>query len=862
MSINFLIINQNHKKRHLIWYSKNMQEIYLLDGSCFVYRAYHAIKGLSTSSGIPTNAVYGFTRMLLKLCKKKNVKYMLCAFDSPHPTKRHKLYEEYKITRPETPKDLPMQIDYIKQIIDAIGIPRIEVVGYEADDIIATTVEVIKQITSLNFIIISLDKDMLQLVSDNVKIYDPINEVIIDREYVLKKYGVPPENLNDFMALIGDKIDNIPGIKGIGEKTAANLIKRYSCIENIIKNIEIIKPSKVAELIKKNIESLKLSKELVILKKDTPIEIKLDNLKIKQPNREKLIQIFRELEFNTLLKQITKDFPEHSSFSVLQLRLTSGNKKNNTVELIEKIREYGKFSITFHKDSIIAGINGVLYEVSLNDSRISEILSSEILKILYNTKEALKKLKNLNMKLSPPYFDLMIVAYLINPNRGKYIIDELILEYVGKFYEESDNINLYMLELYEKLNKELKEKELENLYFDIEMPLIEVLFDMEEAGIKVNIEKLETLTKHVSIELDKIKEKIYRIAGTEFNINSPKQLSEVLYDRLGLKTRKRGKKARSTEMELLKELAIQHELPLEVINYRSLNKLLTGYLNPLKDCINPETKRIHAKWSQTVAGTGRIVSSEPNLQNIPVKGEWAEFLREVFIPEDGYMFLSADYSQIELRVLAHMSKDPSLIKAFLEGKDIHTATASEIFSIPETAVTDEQRRVAKTVNFGISYGISAFGLSESIKIPYEKAEELIELYFLRYPMVKEFVEETISFAKKNGYVKTLFGRIRPIPEINSPNQLLRMQSERMAVNATVQGTAADIIKIAMIGIYNSLKKEKLNAKIILQIHDEIILEVEENVIEKVIEVVQNEMKDFSLLVPLEVNIFSGKNLNL
>lgn len=838
-----------------------MHEIYLLDGSCFIYRAYHAIKGLSTSRGIPTNAIYGFTRMLLKLLREKNVKYILCAFDSPHPTKRHKIYEEYKITRPETPKDLPVQIDYIKQIIDALGITRIEVPGYEADDIIATAVGVINQFAPLSFTIISLDKDMLQLVSDNVRIYDPFNETIIDREYVIKKYGVPPEKFNDFMALVGDTIDNIPGVKGIGEKTAANLIKRYGCIENILKNLDIIKPLKVAEIIKKNIKSLQLSKELVILKKDTPIEIKLDDLKIKQQDREKLVQIFRELEFNTLLKQIIKDFSDNSPCSVLKLRLDSENKRNIN-ELIEKIKEYGKFSITFNKDSIIAGINGTLYEITLNDSRLDEILSSEILKIIYNAKEVLKKLKNSNLKLSPPYFDLMIAAYLINPNRGRYNIDDLILEYLGKFYESNENINFYMLNLYEKLNKELKEKELENLYFDIEMPLIEVLFDMEQAGIKVNIEKLETLTKHISMELDKIKEKIYTIAGTEFNINSPKQLAEVLYDRIGLKTRKRGKKARSTEMEVLEELAIQHELPHEVINYRTLNKLLTAYLIPLKDYINPETKRIHTKWSQTVAGTGRIVSSEPNLQNIPVKGEWAEFLREVFIPENGYMFLSADYSQIELRLLAHMSEDPSLIKAFLDGKDIHTATASEIFSIPESDVTDEHRRIAKTVNFGISYGISPFGLSESIKIPYEKAEELIELYFLRYPMVRKFIEETISFAKKNGYVRTLFGRIRPLPEINSSNQFLRMQSERMAVNARVQGTAADIIKIAMIRIYNRLKKEKFNAKIILQIHDEIVLEVEQKVIEKVSEIVQNEMKDFSLSVPLEVNVFSGNSLNL
>ncbi|MEN2993735.1 MAG: DNA polymerase I [Thermodesulfovibrio sp.] len=832
-----------------------MNEVYLLDGSCFVYRAYHAIKGLRTSKGIPTNAIYGFTRMLLKLLKEKSINYMLCAFDSPHPTKRHKLYEEYKITRPETPKDLPIQIDYIKRIIDALGIKRIETPGYEADDIIATVVDIIKQSAPLSFIIVSLDKDMLQLISDNVKIYDPFNEILIDREYVIKKYGIPPEKLNDFMALVGDTIDNIPGVKGIGEKTALDLIKRYGCIENIIKNVEVIRPPKLAELIKKNIESLKLSKELVMLKKDAPIELKLDDLIVKEQDRDKIIQIFRKLEFNTLLKQIIKEVSEPTSNQISFI-------KNNTAELIKKIKEYEKFTVTLHEESIILGIDGSFYETSLRDSRVNEILSSENLKIIYNVKEVLKKLKNFEIKIQPPYFDLMIVAYLINPNRGKYSIDELILEYTGKVYEKNESINPYMFELYEKLSKELKEKELETVYFNIEMPLIEVLFDMEMTGIKVNTEKLEALTKQISIEIDKTKEKIYRIAGTEFNINSPKKLAEILYDKLGLKSRKRGKKARSTEMEVLEELAIQHELPQEVINYRTLNKIFSSYLTPLKQYINPETKRIHTKWSQTVAVTGRIVSSEPNLQNIPVKGEWANLLREIFIPEDGYLFLTADYSQIELRVLAHMSEDLSLIRAFQEGKDIHTATASEIFSLPENAVTEEHRRVAKTVNFGIFYGISPFGLSESLKIPYEKAEELIELYFLRYPNVRKFIEETINFAKKNGYVRTLFGRIRPIADINSPNQFLRMQSERMAVNSTVQGTAADIIKIAMIRIYNRLKRENLNAKIILQIHDEIVLEVEENIIEKVSEIVKNEMKDFSLLVPLEVNLAFGKSLNL
>lgn len=822
-----------------------MSEIYLLDASCFVYRAYHAIKGLNTSKGIPTNAVYSFTKMLLKLLKEKNIQYMLCAFDSPHPTKRHKVYEEYKITRPETPKDLPIQLDYIKQIIDAFGIKKVEIPGYEADDILATVVEILPQ---HYFFIVSLDKDMLQLVSDNVKVYDPFNGIIIDREYVINKYAIAPEKFNDFMALVGDTIDNIPGVKGVGEKTAIELLKKYETVENILKNVDILKPFKVAELIKKNIELLKLSKELVMLKKDAPIEFKVEELKIKKSDNEKIFQIFHELEFKSLLKEF---FTKNIKSEPLIL------KKADTDEIFPKIKEKRKFAVTLTEDTAVINIDEEAYELALKNSEL--IFNSEALKILYNAKEAFKKLKELQIKITPPYFDLMIGAYLINPNKGNYDLNDIVFEYLGKPYLQPE---FKLLKLYEKIIKELKEKELENLYFDIEIPLIEVLFEMEKAGIKVNIEKLEAVTKQISLEIEKVKDRIYRAATTEFNINSPKQLAWVLYDKLGLKTRKKGKKARSTEMEVLEELASQHELPGELINYRILNKLLSGYLTPLKNYINPKTQRIHTQWSQTTAVTGRIVSSEPNLQNIPIKGQWAELLREVFVPEEKYLFLSADYSQIELRVLAHLSQDSNLIKAFHEGKDIHRLTASEIFSIPEETVTERQRRIAKTVNFGISYGISAFGLSESTKIPYEKAEELIDLYFLRYPMVKKFIEETISFVKENGYVRTIFGRIRPIPEINSPNQILRAQAERMAVNARVQGTAVDIIKIAMIRIHNKIKKEKLNAKIILQIHDEIVVEVEEKDVERLKEFVQKEMKDFSLAVPIEVNIFVGKSLNL
>lgn len=829
-----------------------MKEIYLVDGSCFVYRAYHAIKGLSTSSGLPTNAVYGFTRMLMKLLKKRNIQYMLIAFDSPHPTKRHKLYEEYKITRPETPKDLPIQIEYIKRIVDALGVKRLEIPGYEADDIIATAVDhlvkrqnktltLFKQPTEdLKIFIVSLDKDMFQLVSDGVFIYDPFSDTLFDKKKVKQKFGVNPERFVDYMALIGDSIDNIPGVKGVGEKVAIELLEKYGSVENIIKALPYLKPERLTKLIKNSVESLVLSKELVTLKKDAPFNLSIEELKVSQPDIFQLIQIFRQLEFRSLLKEISPDKAQAEHYEKFE------GIKANRVALI------------FLEDKALIGINHTSYEASY-DISLTELLSSDSLKILYDAKEDIKKLRKKGLEIKEPYFDLMIAGYLLNPDKGKYSFEDLAIDYCGLVMQRTPQS---YLKLYETTYKLLKEKELERVYFEIEMPLIKVLAHMEEVGLKVNLAKLVELEKMISFEIEKIKGKIYNTLGYNFNINSPRQLAEVLYDKLGLKSRKKGKKARSTEMEVLQELACQHEIVQEVINYRILNKVLSGYLLPIKEHVNPKTQRLHTKWQQTSAGTGRLISAEPNLQNIPVRGYWAELLREIFCPEEGYIFLSADYSQIELRVLAHLSKDPALIKAFRDDEDIHTFTASQIFSVPTETVTEQQRRVAKTVNFGILYGMTAFGLSDTIKIPLDEAQQFIDMYFLKYPGVKRFIEETLNFARNNGYVKTLFGRIRPVANINSPNQNMRMQAERVAINASVQGSAADIIKIAMIRIYNEIEREKLDAKMILQIHDEIVLEVKESIFDKVKEIIERQMQNFDLSVPLKINISYGKTLNL
>jgi len=874
--------------------------LYLIDGNSYIYRAYFAIRGLTNSKGLPTNAIFGFTNMLLKIIREKNPDGVIISFDSPVPTKRHAVFKEYKAQRPDMPYDLIEQIPYIKNIIEAFRIPMFEVQGYEADDVLASIAKKASK-HGVNVFIVTADKDMLQIVGDNIKIYDPMKDMILDEKYVEDRYGVKPELIPDFMALAGDVVDNIPGVKGIGDKTARELLKQFVTLDNLISNVDKIKKDKLRNLILMNLDNIRISKLLSTLDISVPIEINIEELRLKEPDWQRLFELFTKLEFSSLLKYIPPSKHEFKDYEVVL-------SVNRIKEILSDIREEVSFDICYSEennfDSDLLGVafcyDGIKsYYVPVKEFSdlsygitkdqlsvmVSELLSNdEIDKIGYDIKSLLLPLKQDQspFSFSGKFYDVMIASYLLNPNKTTHKLEEISLDFLsyrqmtkmdifgkGKSVREVsvDDIARYHCEravvtyrLKGVLYKLLKEEELEDVYFKIEMPLIFVLTDMELTGVKIDIEKLEEISKEIDRELDAIKSRIYFMAGEEFNINSPKQLAKILFENLGLKPTKKKKTGFSTEMGVLEELALIHDIPREILDYRTLNKLKTTYIDVLPKLINNKTGRIHTSFNQTVTATGRLSSSEPNLQNIPIKGVWGKRIREAFICEEGFFILSADYSQVELRILAHMSKDEGLIKAFISGSDIHTLTAMELFNVKEGMVTQEMRRVAKSVNFGIIYGISPFGLSETLGISLEEAKDYIERYFLTHKGVKNFIEETLNDAREKGYVRTFFGRKRPIPEIKSKDLNKRLQGERYAVNTVIQGTAADIIKLAMIKIWNKMISYGLRSRMILQIHDELVFEVKEEDVDVIKDIIKMEMEGVvEFLVPLSVEIKYGKN---
>jgi len=880
--------------------------LYIIDGNSYVYRAFYAIRGLSNSKGFPTNAIYGFMNMLLKIIKEKKPDGIAVSFDSPVPTERHRIYEEYKVHRPETPRELVEQMPYVKDMISAFNIKIFEVPGYEADDLLGT---IAKKAASegINVFIVTGDKDMLQLVGDNIKIYDPMKDRFIDEEYVRDRFGVGPERITEFMALAGDAVDNIPGIKGIGEKTAKEILSEFESLDDLLNNTNRIKKDKLRLLVSENADIARLSKKLATIDTSVPIDIDIEEFRLREPNWPSLLSLFREFEFGSLIKLIPSGI--------------SGKISYETVLSIEKLREiaasiesipgaefafYIESASARDRNPVTAGLvglalcrekrhafyvpvshsyPGVPVQIDKNDvlKEFSEIFEDEgIPKIGHNLKYDIIILKQNGIHVKGKLFDTMIASYLINPNKPNHSLEEVALEYLSyrkkTFIEVLGKKNSFSeiplkdaasyasedaglsFELKEILFNKLGENDLENIYFNIEMPLVYVLADMEAAGVKIDAEKLKGISKEIERELDGIQRRIYFLAGEEFNINSPKQLSKVLFHSLGFQPRKKTKTGFSTEMSVLEELAESHELPREILDYRSLSKLKTTYIDVLPTLINPKTGRIHTSFNQTATATGRLSSSDPNLQNIPIRGEWGKRIRETFISEESNLLLSADYSQVELRILAHLSQDDGLIKAFRNNLDIHARTASEILGIPIDKVTPDMRRIAKTVNFGVIYGISPFGLSETLSISRDDAKKYIEQYFDRHGGVKSYIERSIEEARNKGYVSTLFGRRRAIPEIKSKNSNIRQQGERLAINSPIQGTAADIIKIAMINIRTGLKDKGLKTKMILQVHDELLFELPIQELEIVKEIVKKEMEGvLTLTVPLRVDISYGKN---
>ena len=884
--------------------------IYVLDGSSYLYRAYFSTQREFTSSkGVPTRAIYVITNMILKIIREKAPKYLLVAWDAKGPTFRHELYEEYKANRPPMPEDLIEQLPYIKKIIDALGIRQIEIEGVEADDIMAAVAKKVKELKDKQLVLITGDKDMRQLVAENVILWDPMRDKITDFEGFKKEFGLEPERYVDVLALHGDPSDNIPGVPGIGPKTAIKLISKYGSIENLLNNLEALTQKKLKENLIKHKDKLPLWKRLVRLNDQIPEDIEIERLSLKRPDKDKLLKIFKELDFESLIPLVT----EGKIISYDDYRLITNRKELE--DWLSKFKDKEEITIdteTTSQHPMLAHLVGVSicfkapYAAYIplfhHEQKISEDDKNEILKLLSDiiSDRGLKKvgqnikydfivLKRHGLILENICGDTMIASYLLDPTKRRHNLDEISRDILGhkmisfkeitKGLEKGEDFSKvpvkkameYACEdvhvtslIKEKFHKKLKEKGLWSLYKSVEIPLVKVLAEMEMAGILIDKDRLIELKDEFSKRLDQLKKKIYELSGTEFNINSTKQLAEILFEKLSLPQLKKTKKKRgySTDVEVLKALAKIHPLPELLLSYRNLAKLKSTYIDGLEKEINLETGRIHSSFNQTVTATGRLSSSDPNLQNIPIRTEEGRKIRALFIASKGNVLVSADYSQIDLRVLAHYSEDENLIKAFNRGEDIHKRTAAQIFGVEPDFVTSDMRRVAKTVNFGIIYGMSAYGLAKELDIGRKEAQKFIDAYFERHPGVRKYMDDMISLAKERGYVETILGRRRYIKEINAKSHTTRKFAERTAINTPIQGSAADIIKLAMIKTYENFKRKMLNAKLLLQVHDELVVECDYELREKVSKELKNVMENIVFLkVPLKVSVGWGKNWN-
>jgi DNA polymerase-1 len=878
--------------------------LYLIDGNSYIYRAFYAIRGLSTSTGFPTNAIYGFTNMVLKILREKNPDYFAVVFDSSEPTERHKTYEAYKAHRPTMPDELKPQIPFIKEIIDAFRIHTIEIAGYEADDLLGAIARKAEK-EGLDVYIVTGDKDLCQVISPRIKLYDSMRDKITEEKDIIERFGVKPSRIPEVLALMGDTSDNIPGVPGIGEKTAVRLLKEFGNLKNLIENYSRIKKPKLRTIISENIDNIRLSQALATIDSNISLEISIKDLKPREPEWARLLELFRKFEFRSLLKLI----PEQKTPTLENVEYITILDKDVLEKFLTFIKnnEVTVDTETTSRSPMAAELVGIslstepekAYYIPLTHSYIGmpEQLSKgyvlkqlrrilenpEIKKIGHNIKYDLIILKREKINLKGIAFDTMLASYLLNPNKTNHNLEDASLDYLAfkklsfndvtekgkknfreipiedatKYAGEDAAITLQLKKI---LEPEIEKEGLARLFYDIEIPLIEVLADMEINGIKIDLSLMETLSKELERELTALEKRIYFIAGEEFNINSPKQLQEILFKKLGLRTIKKIKTGFSTNVDVLEQLAIEHELPREILEYRALSKLKNTYVDALPKIVNPQTGRLHTSFNQTVTATGRLSSSEPNLQNIPIKGEWGRRIREAFIAERGSLLLSADYSQIELRILAHLSQDNGLIEVFKHDGDIHAKTASELFGVSTDSVTDEMRRRAKTVNFGIVYGISPYGLSQELGITPEEAKHYIDTYFKRHEGVKNYIDALIKEATEKGYVLTIFHRKRAIPELKSTNKNTRQLGERLAINTPIQGSAADIIKISMLNIWNRLKREGLRTKMLLQVHDELLFEVPLEEKEEAKILIKEEMeKAIELSVPLKVDIGIGKN---
>ena len=885
------------------------KKIYLIDGSSYIFRAFFGLRQqLATSKGFPTNALYGFINMLQKVIRVEKPDYLVVAFDSPDKTFRHKIYPDYKANRDAPPEELSKQFPYFEPIVEAYGLSSIRRPGFEADDIIGTLAKKGAK-EGLDVVIVSGDKDMMQLISPNVYMLDTMkNKKFIDKD-VLEKFGVTPDKVIEVMSLMGDSSDHIPGVAGVGPKTAAALIQKFGSIESLYKRIDEVEKNKVKEKLERDKENAFMSRELVTIDTKMDLEFNSDLMKLGKVDKTKLKKLFEEFEFVSFLEGVQgevtnslkvdrsgyKTILTEASFDVLLKRLVKEKSFAFDVETTSKRPVWARIvgiSFSFRGgDSCYLPLShrylGAPDQLELKKvcERLKPIFEDKsIKKCGHNIKYDLIVMANEGIALDGVDFDSMIASYLLNPSSRGHGLDDLTMEYFGHqnltykqmvgtgkkeicFDEvEVDRATEYAAEdsdmtwrLKEKLGPKLKGTILK-LYKEIELPLLEVLAEIELNGVHVNRKHLVELSSKIDKELLHLKKDIYLLAGEEFNINSPKQLSVILFEKLKLPVVKKTKTGYSTDVSVLELLATDHKLPKQIVSYRQLAKLKTTYVDALPGEIFYNTRRVHTSFNQTIAATGRLSSSNPNLQNIPIRSDMGREIRKAFTAEGDNILLSADYSQIELRILAHLSKDKALKNAFDKGEDVHARTAADIFGGSIDQIDEKSRRMAKAVNFGIIYGLSAFGLSRQLNISRNDAKNFIDQYFLLYSKVKDFMNNTIAEARECGYTLTMFNRRRYLPDLKSDNRQVRESAERTAINSPIQGSAADLIKVAMIRLSRSLKKIKLSSKMILQIHDELLFECPIHEKKEIESLVSKEMEGACRLsVPLVVDMGWGKN---
>jgi DNA polymerase I len=910
---------------------KKVPLVALVDGSNYVYRAFYGIPQLTNSKGFPTNAIYGFTTMLLKLLRDLQPDYIVVTFDLKGATLRHEEYVDYKATRKPMPDDLIPQVPFIKDVVRGLSVTVLEKQGVEADDLIGTLAG---KASSLGWktILVSGDKDLMQLIDENVTMIDTMKDKTYDVAAVKERFGVTPDKVTEILGLMGDTSDNIPGVPGIGPKTAQRLIEEYGSVEEVIRNTENLRNVKLRESFRRHAEQARMSRQLALIRTDIEIDFDLHSAVRREPDKQILSQLFSEFEFSSLLQELKRGAPGVIRNCEIVL------ERKELDHLVDQLQNYPEISMEFIRgNNSPADLIGIAFSNGVDDfyiptghtaaqvqlpakevfTAIAPVFSNgEISKYVHDLKAALGDLTNYGVavelsddtksqskayreddpafaglgankgrRMNATWYDVMLAAYLLNPARHSYELAEIAWEYLheqipaaadvaggkAKTYPLNlvplDKMAVYagaranaLLALAPVLSGKLKEIAAADLFEKVEMPLLQVLSEMEKKGVLVDVKLLGQMSSELKQLLSISEEKIFRLAGEKFNINSPKQLQSILFEKLKLPTGKKTKEGFSTDVDVLSYLAQSHELPAEILAYRSLAKLKSTYVDALPVLINLQTGRIHTSYNQTVTATGRLSSSNPNLQNIPIRTLEGKRIRQAFIADQDCVLISADYSQIELRVLAHFSEDETLIEAFTSGEDIHSRTASDIFGVFPQMVNADMRRQAKVINFGILYGMSAFGLSKELGVSQKIAQLYIDGYFSRYKKVRSYLDGILEDARRDGFVCTLLNRRRYLPELKSPVASVRQFAERMAINAPIQGTAADLIKVAMVNIARLLQKQNLAARLIMQVHDELVLEAPLSEKEEVMALVKKEMEEvIKLKVPLKVEIAAGRN---